>query len=53
MPQRKVDMVSHPPHYSNPNKKFETQLLEVIFGSLKPQINSEYLLQTFTFNNQL
>ena len=24
MPQRKVDMVSHPPHYSNPNKKLET-----------------------------
>jgi hypothetical protein len=24
MPQPKVDMVSHPPHYSNPNKKFET-----------------------------
>jgi hypothetical protein len=24
MPQPKVDMVNHPPHYSNPNKKFET-----------------------------
>ena len=24
MPQRKVDMVNHPPHYSNPNKKLET-----------------------------
>lgn len=24
MPQREVDMVNHPPHYSNPDKKFET-----------------------------
>ena len=24
MPQPKVDMVNHPPHYSNPNKKLET-----------------------------
>jgi hypothetical protein len=24
MPQRKVDMVNHPPHYANPKKKIET-----------------------------
>jgi len=24
MPQPKVDMVNHPKHYTNPNKKFET-----------------------------